>query len=133
MIKLYTDGACSPNPGLGGWAAIFIIDGKIYKHCGYLENTTNNIMEITAVIKGLQYIKNFTDEVEILTDSQYVVCTMTQGWKKNKNQELWSQLDKELKNFTNIKWTWVKGHDSNLYNNMCDELAVQARLSKQSY
>ena len=97
------------------------------------ENTTNNIMEITSVIKGLQYIKKYTNEVEILTDSLYVINTMTKGWKRNKNQELWNQLDEELKNFTNIKWTWVKGHSDDLYNNICDELAVQARISKICY
>ena len=134
MLKLYVDGACSPNPGTGGWACIFYDDkNNPEKHCGYLENTTNNIMEITSVIKGLQYIKKYTKEVEILTDSQYVVNTMTKGWKRNKNQDLWFQLDEELKNFTNIKWTWVKGHDSNLYNNICDELAVKARISKINY
>lgn len=133
MIKLYTDGACSPNPGLGGWGCCFYINDKIEKHCGYLEDTTNNVMEITAVIRGLQEISKYTKEVEIYTDSQYVVNTMTKGWKRNKNIELWVELDSLLTKFNTVNWVWVKGHASNLYNNMCDELAVNARLNKISF
>ena len=82
MLKLYTDGSCSPNPGLGGWAAIFYDNNNNpEKHCGYLENTTNNVMEITAVIEGLKHIKNYTKEVEIISDSQYVINTITNRFK----------------------------------------------------
>lgn len=141
MFQLYTDGACSPNPGLGGWGCCFYLRPEVLeKHCGYLEDTTNNVMEITAVIRGLQaisqhgnYINMKAEEVEIFTDSQYVVNTMTKGWKRNKNIELWNELDKLIALFGNVKWTWVKGHAFNLYNNMCDELAVNARTNKISY
>lgn len=134
MLKLYTDGSCSPNPGLGGWAAIFYDNQNIpEKHCGYLENTTNNVMEITAVLKGLQYIKAYTTEVEIFTDSLYVINVMQGWWKRNKNLDLLALLDEELKSFTKVKWTWVKGHANNQFNNICDELAVKARQNKITY
>lgn len=130
-MKLYTDGACSPNPGLGGWAAIFYNNKNVLEqYYGYLENTTNNVMEITAVIKGLQQIRRYTKSIEIVTDSMYVINTMTQGWKRNKNIELWNQLDAELNNFTYVRWTWVKGHCRDPFNIKCDELAVKARTDK---
>lgn len=130
-MKLYTDGACSPNPGLGGWAAIFINkDGNVVKHCGYLEDTTNNVMEITAALEGLKALVGVTKEVEVFSDSQYVIQTMCGYWRKSKNIQLWNQLDDVIKNFDNVTWHWVKGHESNLYNNMCDELAVMARTNK---
>ena len=131
-MKLYTDGACSPNPGMGGWAAVFLINNKRFEKYGYLENTTNNVMEITAVLEGLKAIKFYTSEVEIISDSQYVINTMSKGWKRNKNIDLWNQLDEEIKNFTKVKWTWVKGHDVDVLNTYCDTLAVNARLNKIS-
>lgn len=132
-MKLYTDGACSPNPGTGGWAAIFILDeNTLVKAFGYQEETTNNAMEITSVLEGLKRVKSYSRAVDIYTDSQYVVNTMTKGWKRNKNIELWNQLDEVLKEFCHVTWNWVKGHESNQYNNMCDELAVKARTERIS-
>ena len=132
-MKLYTDGACSPNPGTGGWAAIFILDeNTLVKAFGYQEETTNNAMEITSVLEGLKRVKSYSRAVDIYTDSQYVVNTMTKGWKRNKNIELWNQLDEVLKEFCYVTWNWVKGHESNQYNNMCDELAVKARTERIS-
>ena len=127
MLKIYTDGACSGNPGPGGWA--FVIPELGEEVSGYYADTTNNKMEILAVSKALEYLNQFyprRTEVEIITDSQYVIYTMTKGWKKNKNAEFWDVLEYYLGFFTEVKWTWVKGHADNPYNQKCDKLAVDA-------
>lgn len=129
MLKIYCDGACSGNPGPGGWA--FVIPELNVEMSGYEPDTTNNRMEIFAVIQALKFIYHecrqyMDDGVEIITDSQYVVNTMTNGWKKNKNQDLWSSLEYYLWYFLYVNWTWVKGHADNKYNQRCDELAVEA-------
>ena len=121
-IKLYTDGACSGNPGPGGWASIIINGDYIHKISGSDKSTTNNRMEIIAVIEGLKMISE-ASKVEVITDSAYVVNTMTKGWKRNKNQDLWGELD-ILVSKHDVKFTWVKGHASNQYNNECDKMAV---------
>ena len=137
MIKIYTDGSCIGNPGSGGWAAV-ILDGKNEKIIsGNKNNTTNNQMELMAAIKGLS---NFSKKksFKIFTDSNYVKDGITKwikNWEKNnwktsnkkpvKNQELWKKLDKLVK-FHNVKWEWVKGHSTNIYNNLADELARKA-------
>ena len=135
MLKIYCDGACSGNPGPGGWA--FVIPQLNIEQSGYEVDTTNNRMEITAAYKALEYLYkhliNLGEAVEIITDSQYVINTMTQGWKKNKNQDLWAYIDEYNYYFTDIKWTWVKGHASNEYNNRCDELAVSEYKKYQNY
>lgn len=135
MLKIYCDGACSGNPGPGGWA--FVIPQLNVEQSGYEVDTTNNRMEITAAYKALEYLYrhliNLGEDIEIITDSQYVINTMTQGWKKNKNQDLWAYIDEYKYYFTNIKWTWVKGHASNEYNNRCDELAVSEYKKYQDY
>ena len=133
MVKIYTDGACSGNPGRGGWAAI-IIDGEaIEKISGSSENTTNNRMELIAVISALKYVKK--ENIELFTDSKYTKDGIEKwilNWKKNgwktankqdvKNMDLWQNLDK-LNEKKNVQWNWVKGHSDNKYNNMADELA----------
>ena len=133
MVKIYTDGACSGNPGRGGWAAIIIDDEKIEKISGGSENTTNNRMELIAVISALKYVKE--QNIELFTDSKYTKDGIEKwilNWKKNgwktankqivKNIDLWKSLD-ELNQKKNIQWNWVKGHADNEYNNMADELA----------
>ncbi len=133
-IQIYTDGACSGNPGIGGWGAILmynnvkkeIFDGDL--------DTTNNKMELTAVIKSLESLKEKC-EVDLYTDSKYVKDGITQwiySWKKNnwknskkedvKNKELWQKLD-VLSKIHKINWFWVKGHDDTELNNRADELA----------
>lgn len=134
MLKVYTDGACSGNPGLGGWA--FVIPKLDVEVSDYQENTTNNRMEIIAVIKALEYVKKHffeEDKIEIITDSQYVVNTMTKGWQKKKNVDLWNCLDEIISVSNEIKWTWVKGHAENKHNQRCDELAVQEYKNFQTF
>ena len=133
MIKIYTDGACSGNPGRGGWAAIILDGEKIEKISGSKDNTTNNRMELTAVISALKYVKD--KNLEIYTDSKYAkdgIEKWISNWKKNgwkttnkqdvKNKDLWDELD-QLNSEKNVQWNWVKGHANNQYNNMADELA----------
>lgn len=131
MIQVYCDGACSGNPGPGGWA--FVIPELNIELSGYEADTTNNRMELIAVIQALNYIgRNISaSEIEIITDSQYVVNTMTQGWQMKKNTDLWRILRKLLEVFKKVRWTWVKGHSLNIYNTRCDKLAVAAYKAYQ--
>lgn len=140
MLKIWTDGSCLGNPGPGGWGFI-ATDGKnTAERCGGEKNTTNNKMELTAVIKALTAAKKHT-EVEIHTDSQYVKNGMeswiknwkAKGWKTAdkkpvKNQELWQQLD-ELASNIKIHWVWVKGHAGEELNERVDDLARSAAES----
>lgn len=134
-VVIYTDGACSGNPGPGGWGTILMYKNVKKEISGYMENTTNNIMEITAVIEGLKLLK-YECEVEIYSDSAYVVNAFNnhwiEGWRKKnwinsskepvKNKEIWQELYNLTKQH-NVKFIKVKGHSDNEYNNRCDELA----------
>ena len=133
-IIIYTDGACSGNPGKGGWGAILKYGDHTKEISGYAELTTNNKMELQAVIEALKLIKKDYD-IEIFTDSNYVKDGITKWintWKLNnwktskresvKNKELWLELD-ELRQKYNINWNWVKGHADDEINNKVDELA----------
>ena len=135
-VTIYTDGACSGNPGPGGWAAILICDGAVKELSGYRADTTNNQMELLAVIKGLEALKEDC-LATVYSDSKYVVQGITewiQGWMKNqwrnsnkqpvKNKEFWLRLH-ALTQSRRVTFQWVKGHDSNPHNNRCDELAVE--------
>ena len=137
MIKIYTDGSCLENPGDGGWAAIIIIDQQKKIISGNQENTTNNRMELLAPIEALKTLKK-KSKVEIITDSKYVKLGITEwihnwkmnGWKTSnkkevKNIDLWKQLDSLVKDF-DTKWSWVKGHSTDLLNNEVDLLAKKA-------
>jgi ribonuclease HI len=135
---IYTDGACSGNPGRGGWGAvIFDNDNKQKNISGSEENTTNNRMELSAAIMALEEV-NVNSEITIYTDSTYVKNGITEwvlkwkenGWKNSnkepvKNKDLWEKLDNLCEQNT-INWKWVKGHASNKYNNLADELATKA-------
>ena len=118
---LYTDGSCIGNPGPGGWASIIIINDIKTTLSGSDEETTNNKMEITAVIKGLEQFPE-NSSVKIFTDSEYVINTMTKNWKRNTNLDLWNRLDSLVKNRT-IEWNWVKGHSGNKLNDEADLIA----------
>lgn len=137
-VIIYTDGACSGNPGPGGWGTILMYEDTKKEISGGKKDTTNNVMEITAVIEGLKLLK-YPCEVEIYSDSAYVVNAFNQNWienwKKNgwknskkedvKNRELWEELEK-LINIHEVTFIKVKGHSDNEYNNRCDELARNA-------
>ena len=137
-VIIYTDGACSGNPGPGGYGSILMYKDTKKEISGGSKETTNNIMEITAVIEALKLLK-FPCEVEVYSDSAYVVNAFLQGWlenwKKNnwrtagkdpvKNKELWKELD-SLCSIHKVKFIKVKGHSDNEFNNRCDELARNA-------
>lgn len=134
-VIIYTDGACSGNPGPGGWGAILMYQGNSKEISGGCKDTTNNIMELTAVIKALKMLK-YACEVDLYSDSAYVVNAFKQkwieNWKKNnwktaskepvKNKELWQELD-NLTQTHKVTFHKVKGHSDNEFNNRCDELA----------
>lgn len=120
-VDIYCDGSCTGNPGVGGWGTILVYNENEKCLHGSSNNTTNNQMEITAVIEGLKALKEPCD-VTVYTDSQYVVNTMTKGWKRNKNIELWNLLDNHIKNHT-VSFVWIKGHNGHTYNERCDKLA----------
>ena len=136
--KIYTDGACSGNPGPGGWAAIIIVNDEVKDmFSGSEKNTTNNQMELIAPIKAIQRFKK-KSEISIFTDSTYVrdgITIWIKQWEKNgwkttskkpvKNKELWKKL-KNLSSKHSMKWIWVKGHAQDKYNNLVDELAQGA-------
>jgi len=138
-VIIYTDGACSGNPGPGGWGAILRYGEKTKELSGGEKQTTNNRMELTGVISALQAL-NQPCRVQLYTDSQYVVNAMEKGWavswrskgwrRSNKepalNPDLWQTL-LELCETHEVTFHWVKGHAENPYNNRCDELAVAAR------
>ena len=137
-VIIYTDGACSGNPGPGGWGTILMYKNVKKEISGGKKDTTNNVMELTAVIEGLKMLK-FPCNVKLYSDSAYVVNAFKQGWiygwlKKNwktsggepvKNKELWEELYEFTKTHK-IEFIKVKGHSDNIYNNRCDELARQA-------
>ncbi|MAV92626.1 MAG: ribonuclease HI [Candidatus Marinimicrobia bacterium] len=136
-IYIYTDGACKGNPGPGGWGALLIYKEHKKEINGFSKDTTNNIMELTAVIESLLIIKQKSD-ITIITDSNYVKDGITKwianwkkkGWKTSnkkpvKNKDLWKKLD-DLSNNHNIKWEWVRGHTGNPGNEKADQLANEA-------
>lgn len=134
-VTIYTDGACSGNPGRGGWGAVLIYGGHEKEISGYEENTTNNRMELAAAIEALKCLKE-PCEVDLYSDSSYLVNAFEKGWvygwAKNgwkttdkeevKNRELWETL-LELSDTHKVNWIKVKGHDGDEYNNRCDSLA----------
>ncbi len=135
-VKIYTDGACSGNPGKGGWGAVLFYRDEKREISGYEENTTNNKMELTAAIKALERLKE-PCEVELYSDSAYLVNAFLEGWltkwqmngfkssnkKPVQNVDLWQKLI-DLNNIHKITWIKVKGHADNVYNNRCDALAT---------
>ena len=121
MINIYTDGACQGNPGPGGWGAIVEEDGGSRELSGREAKTTNNRMEILAAIKGLEATPEGSS-VTLHSDSRYLVNTMTKGWKRNVNIDLWDRLD-ALVASRNVSWQWVRGHAGHPQNERADMLA----------
>jgi ribonuclease HI len=145
-LRIYTDGGCSGNPGPGGWAYVFVLQtfqGKqiITQNKGSEKNTTNNRMELTAVIMALRALKTKPDvprQAAVYTDSQYVQKGITEWihtWKRNawktsdkkpvKNKELWEELDLLANEFP-LRWEWIKGHAGNEFNELCDTMTQEA-------
>ena len=126
MIEVYTDGAYSSSRNQGGLGIVFIKDNKVIaKFSKTYKNTTNNRMELMAVIIALQSIKD-ENEITIYSDSMYVIGTATQGWKRKKNLDLWEKYDAVIDTFKTVTFKHVKGHSTNVFNNLCDEMAVAA-------
>lgn len=130
LVIIYTDGACDPNPGPGGWAAVLRFGEHEKELKGAEKSTTNNRMELTAVISALNALKQ-PCQVQLCTDSQYVQRGVTEwlagwkakGWKKVQNRDLWEQLDAAIQRHA-IEWQWVRGHAGNALNERVDRLAV---------
>jgi ribonuclease HI len=148
-LKIFTDGGCSGNPGPGGWAYVMVQETFqgikiIAQSKGAVKNTTNNRMEMTAVIKALRALRRMKQVprlVAVYTDSQYVQRGITEWihlWKRNswktsdkkpvKNQDLWKELDSLAEEFT-LVWEWVRGHAGNEYNELCDQMTQEAVAS----
>ena len=123
QIVIHTDGACKGNPGPGGWGTVIEQNGNQQKLSGSEPQTTNNRMEMTAVIKGLEAVDP-SAKVLISSDSTYVINTMTKGWKRKVNHDLWDQLDHLVKD-RDISWRWVRGHSGDRGNELADALATK--------
>lgn len=135
-IEIYTDGACSGNPGKGGWGAVLVYGNKEKEICGGATETTNNRMELTAVIEALAALKE-PCEVKLTTDSKYVCDSVNKGWVYSWKQNGWKKADKKpalnvdlweklltLLETHKVEFVWVKGHNGHPYNERCDKLAV---------
>ncbi len=126
MIQVYTDGACKGNPGPGGWAAIVIEEsGRRQPYFGGpVPGTTNQRMEVTAAIEGLERTPAGS-EIHVFSDSLYVVNTMMQGWKRRANHDLWARLDRLVMK-RSVRFQWVKGHNGHPIQEEVDRLASKA-------
>lgn len=138
-LTIYTDGAARGNPGRGGYGAILIWKGESKEISGGFLHTTNNRMELLSVIAALESLNRAGLDIEIYSDSKYVVQAVNEGWLENwvrndfkggkKNKDLWTRFHKLSKQH-HLKFIWVKGHASNPYNQRCDELATAAADGK---
>jgi len=130
-LIIYTDGSCFPNPGNGGWGFIALLEKVEISINGGAENTTNNIMELMAVIEALKMFKQQKDFV-IYSDSKYVINCAIGKWQRKKNTELWKEYD-IVSRGKKIDFKWVKGHDGNMYNELVDKLAKNGINKSKKY
>ena len=142
IIELYSDGSSKGNPGNAGWAAILKCGDRVKELSGGFRRSTNNRMELLAVIEGLSAITRFDVPVEIWTDSKYVVDSVERGWvfgweKKNfsgkKNPDLWKRYLEVSRKFSSIKFHWIKGHAGHVMNERCDVLATSVVYDKVDF
>lgn len=126
MIDIYVDGSCDGNPGPGGWAAIILDGSKRREIKGREQNTTNNRMEILAALKGLEQTPSGS-RVTIHSDSQYLVRTMAENWKRSANLDLWHELDRLVAE-RNVAWKWIKGHAKHFENERANRLANEMAI-----
>lgn len=133
-IEIYSDGSCIGNPGPGGWAAIIMFGGKEESLAGSEKDSTNNRMEMMAIIKALEWIRDSSGlshedlhnhKILVHSDSNLIIQTLNQGWKRKANTDLWAEMDR-LRAWLDIEWKWVKAHADNEYNNLVDQLAFKA-------
>lgn len=138
-IRIYADGACKGNPGKGGWAYIMVSEDLEFEHSGYEHYTTNNRMELKAVIEGLKLTKP-TENIQVFTDSAYVVNCFEKDWRTKwernnwltskktevSNSDLWKELFSLVDSRSSVKFIKVKGHSGNKYNEIVDKLACRA-------
>jgi ribonuclease HI len=125
MIRIFTDGSCLGNPGPGGWAYVIRDGENEVEGFGAEQQTTNNRMELMAAIQALKALPSQPQTVVLHSDSQLLIKTMSHGWKRKKNLDLWAELD-QLSAQHQVGWQWVRGHDGNADNERCDRLAQQA-------
>lgn len=124
-IAVYTDGSCLGNPGPGGWAFIGLDDKKVIKISGGEKHTTNNRMELLAVIKAIDHFRQRYSSLVVYSDSNLTIKCAEGTWKRRKNLDLWNEYDRVSK-FNNIRFVWVKAHNGDKYNEMVDILARRA-------
>lgn len=140
-VELFTDGACSGNPGPGGWGVVLRYNGQEKELSGGHPETTNNRMELTAVIEGLSALKE-PCEVTLTSDSRYIIDSIQKGWARSWKQNGWRKADKKpalnadlwdtllsLLDVHKVNFVWVRGHEGHEENERCDRLAVQASMS----
>ena len=133
-IEIYTDGSCIGNPGPGGWGVVILKDEKQIELSGGERDTTNNRMEMMAIIEALKWLRKKSGieeknlnlyKIIFHSDSNLIIQTINLGWKKKANTDLWAEMEK-LRAWLNIEWKWVKAHHTNKYNNRADEIAFKA-------
>ena len=129
LIKIYTDGSCLGNPGPGGWAAMIMYNNEKVCISGNEKDTTNNRMEMTAIYKPLEYVNSNLSslikegaKVQINSDSNLIIQTLNQGWKRKANTDIWALIDQQ-RGWLSIEWNWVKAHANDALNNEVDRLA----------
>ena len=138
-ITIYTDGSCLGNPGPGGWSAIIMHKGGEQILNGGEPETTNNRMEMAAIVNALKWlnqnVSNKNTTIELFSDSSLLINSITKGWKRKANLDIWGKFDEQKGSLYNkglfVNWNWVKGHHTNKYNARADELAVKESMKQR--